>query len=59
MPLYAHYGVAWLWLVDPRVKLLEAFQLENGGWQSIGVFRDQQPIRIAPFDEVEVAPPGE
>jgi Uma2 family endonuclease len=28
MPLYAHYGVEYLWLVDPDLKTLEAYQLQ-------------------------------
>lgn len=30
MPVYAHYGVAYLWLVDPLAHTLEAFALRDG-----------------------------
>jgi len=31
MPLYAPYQVSYLWLVDPKETLLEAYKLEGGG----------------------------
>jgi Uma2 family endonuclease len=30
MPLYARYGVQYVWLVDPLEKKLEVFKLTNG-----------------------------
>lgn len=30
LPLYAHYGVAYAWLVDPKPRTLEACGLEQG-----------------------------
>jgi Uma2 family endonuclease len=54
MPLYAHHGVAHLWLVDPLLKTLEAYQLSGGKWLNAGNYRDDDRIRLAPFDEIEI-----
>ena len=35
MPLYAHYGVPFAWLVDPMAWTLEAYKLEAGAWREI------------------------
>ncbi len=52
MPLYARYGVAWLWLVDPLAHTLEAFALEQGRWVVIGQYGDQTEANIPPFQEI-------
>ena len=52
MPVYARYGVVWLWLVDPLVHTLEAFTLEQGRWVVIGQHGDQPEANIPPFQEI-------
>ena len=32
LPLYARYGVAHVWLVDPAAQTLEAFELKENHW---------------------------
>ena len=34
MPIYAHYGVAHAWLVDPKRRTLEAYALKAKQWES-------------------------
>lgn len=64
MPLYAHYGVAFAWLVDPKARALEAYQLESGAWQEIGRYRGADQVAVPPFEAVTIAldglwlPPG-
>jgi Uma2 family endonuclease len=52
MPVYARYGVSYLWLVDPQARMLEAFALRDGRWTVIGLFQNQDAVRVAPFDEM-------
>lgn len=54
MPVYARYGVAYLWLVDPLAKTLETFALDRGRWLVTGQFKDEDVARIAPFDELDL-----
>jgi Uma2 family endonuclease len=50
--IYAGAGVAYLWLLDPRSKLLEVFQLTAGHWLLAATFVGQDDIRAVPFEEI-------
>ncbi|MFM8331632.1 MAG: Uma2 family endonuclease, partial [Candidatus Methylumidiphilus sp.] len=52
MPVYARHGVAFLWLVDPIRRSLEAFALRDGLWTVIGLFKDGDIAEVAPFEAV-------
>lgn len=54
MPLYAKYGVGYVWLVDPLSKTLEAFELIDNRWSMIGVFKDEERVQIKPFDKIKI-----
>lgn len=51
MPVYARYGVAYLWLVDPIARTLEVFRLQNGRWLVVGLYRDNAEVSPPPFQE--------
>ena len=51
-PIYAREGVAYLWLVDPADRTLEAFELRDGEWVLIATAKDDDPIGIRPFDAI-------
>jgi Uma2 family endonuclease len=56
MPLYARYGVAYAWLVDPLARTLEAFARHSAGhWLLIGAFQDDDLISTAPFEAITLA----
>lgn len=52
MPVYARYGVAYLWLVDPLAQTLEAFALREGRWTVIGQFQEQEVVSVEPFRDI-------
>ncbi|HBS25788.1 MAG TPA: hypothetical protein DD827_01460 [Gammaproteobacteria bacterium] len=53
MPLYAHYGVPFLWLVDPDLKTLEAYELSDGKWVLLITLDNDKPVSVKPFDAIE------
>ncbi len=55
MPLYARYGVTFLWLVDPAARSLEAFTLKDQHWTVIGQFKDQEQVSVQPFTAISLA----
>jgi len=54
MPIYARFGVAFLWLMDPVARTLETFSLDNGRWVVTGQFKDDDLVAMAPFEELEI-----
>ena len=50
--IYAEAGVAFLWLLDPRTRSLEAFQLVAGKWLLLATVEGDDPVSIAPFDAI-------
>ena len=52
MPVYARYGVPYLWLVDPLLHTLEAFALRDGRWTVIGLFQERDLVVVKPFPEI-------
>ncbi|KJV06637.1 Uma2 family endonuclease [Methylocucumis oryzae] len=53
LPLYARYGVAHVWLVDPAVQTLEAFELRESHWLLSATLKDDDRVAVPPFDAVE------
>ena len=51
-PAYAREGVAYLWLVDPADRTLEAFELRDGEWVLIACAKDDEPVSVRPFDAI-------
>ena len=52
MPIYAQYGVGFLWLIDPLLKTLEAYELVGERWSLLTTLKDEDEVRVAPFDAV-------
>jgi Uma2 family endonuclease len=54
MPIYAHYGVAYAWLVDPKRRILEAYALDSGEWRLLAEASGNDAIAVAPFDALKL-----
>ncbi len=50
--IYATGEVSYLWLIDPRLQLLEAFRLREGTWADIGTWNSDDDVRAAPFEAI-------
>ena len=50
--VYAREGVSHLWLVDPIVRQLEAFELREGRWVLLTTISDSAEVAVAPFAAV-------
>ena len=53
--IYAAYGMAYLWLLDPIVRELDALELFQGKWTSLGNFSDDDVVAVAPFTAVPLS----
>jgi Uma2 family endonuclease len=52
MRIYADEGVPHLWLIDPRLQLLEVFEICDGRWAHIGAWASDDEVRAPPFDAI-------
>ncbi len=52
MPIYAAQGVCHVWLVDPDLRTLEAFENQDGRWLMIAALENADPVRVPPFDAI-------
>ena len=53
--IYAEAGVAHVWLVNPVERTLEVLRLRDGAWTIVAVCSGSDPVRIEPFDAIELA----
>jgi Uma2 family endonuclease len=52
MRIYAEAGIPHLWLIDPRLQILEAFENNGGRWTKVGDWNSADIVRAAPFDAI-------
>ena len=45
-------GLRHLWFVDPDARTLEAFENRDGQWLLIAALKDDEEVRVAPFDAI-------
>ncbi len=54
MRIYAREGIGHLWFVEPLVRTIEVYRLERGQWVVAAVHGGDEPVRIEPFDAIEL-----
>lgn len=54
MPIYAHNGVSWLWLVDPDARTLEVYRLLDSHWLLEHTWQNDDVVNAPPFAEVSL-----
>ncbi len=52
LPIYARWGVRHVWLVDPDLRTLEAYENLEGRWTLAATLKDDDPVSLAPFDAI-------
>ena len=52
LPLYAAEGVPHCWLIDPALKTLEAYELTDRKWTLLATLKEDDSVRLPPFDAV-------
>jgi Uma2 family endonuclease len=50
--IYADAGISHMWLIDPRLQVLETFRLDEGEWKTAGAWNSADEVRAAPFDAI-------
>lgn len=53
-PFYARIGIRHLWFIDLEARTLTVSELMDGRWVELGVYGDEDTIRVAPFEDVEL-----
>lgn len=52
LPIYAGRGIAHVWLVDPILRTLEAFENQGGRWLLLATLKNDDPVSLPPFDAI-------
>jgi Uma2 family endonuclease len=52
MRIYGDAAIPHMWLIDPRLQILEAFENDNGCWKKIGAWNSDDQVRAPPFDAI-------
>lgn len=52
LPLYARWGVGHVWLVDPELRTLEAYENQGGRWVLLAALKEDDRVALPPFDAV-------
>lgn len=50
--IYALYRVGHLWHLDPRVRILEVFGLQNEDWLLTHTFFEREEVKAPPFEDL-------
>lgn len=50
--VYADASISHFWIIDPRLQILEAFELDEGRWVKVGAWNSDDEVRALPFDAI-------
>jgi len=50
LPLYARFGVEWIWIIEPELCLVEVYQSINGRATLVETAEENDRMRLPPFD---------
>lgn len=57
MGAYGREGVAHLWLVDPTLRTIEVYRLDDAGrWLVVETYDGDRPLRAEPFETLTLDP---
>ena len=54
-PFYARIGIRHLWFIDLDARTLMVSELVEGRWVELGVYGEDDIIRAAPFEAIELS----
>lgn len=54
MPIYARFGVAYAWLLDPVAHTVEAYALDGDAWREIGRYAGSARVSLPPFEAISI-----
>ncbi len=54
LEIYRAAEVSWVWLANPRARILEVLQNSPEGWLRVAIHRDDAVASIPPFDAIEL-----
>jgi Uma2 family endonuclease len=54
MRIYRREGVRHVWLLDPRVSMLEVWRLDDRRWREVDTWEGDVRVRAEPFESVEI-----
>lgn len=52
LDIYAEYGVPFLWLANPLLRVLEVYWLGSDGSYAVKTYRGKRTVRAVPFDSL-------
>lgn len=55
LPIYAHAGIPYAWLIDPATQTLEVYRLQSGHWVVAATHGGDERVRAAPFEDITIA----
>jgi Uma2 family endonuclease len=55
MHIYGEAGVPHFWVVDPRLQILEAYELHERRWLKVGAWNSDDEVCAPPFEAISIS----